>query len=159
MFGPKQHERAPLRDKTPFLTSSLESNEGLEPRMLLDDRSDESETEGESPGTTDLLIQGLMDRLPQPDSTWSLDCRAKWLQTAASIFGLVYKADDGERREVSIVLAKEDAADLQGFMYVLGLCWTLSKRPPSPPTTLWLTKSSKTKALPSLLEPSGQRLR
>jgi hypothetical protein len=111
MFGPKQHERAPLRDKTPFLTPSLESNEGLEPRMLLDERSDESESVGESRGTTDLLIQGLTDRLPQPDSTWSLDRRAKWLQTAASIFSLVYKADDGERREISIVLAKEDAAD------------------------------------------------
>lgn len=107
MFGPKKDEAESLRDKTPFLTNSLKSNEGLEPRMLLDERSEEVE----SAGTTDLLIEGLMNRLPPPDSTWSLDRRAKWLQTAGSIFDLVYKVDDGEQREISVGLAKEDAAD------------------------------------------------
>jgi hypothetical protein len=64
----------------------------------------------EASGTTDLLIQGLVDRLPGPDTVWPLDKRAKWLRTAASIFGLVYKTSDGEDREISVVFTKEEAA-------------------------------------------------
>jgi hypothetical protein len=64
----------------------------------------------EASGTTDLLIQGLVDRLPGPDTVWPLDKRAKWLRTAASIFGLVYKTSDGEDREISVVFIKEEGA-------------------------------------------------
>ena len=53
---------------------------------------------------------GLVNRLPSPDTTWSLDARAKWLRTAASIFGLVYKAEVSERGEISIDLASEQVA-------------------------------------------------
>jgi hypothetical protein len=45
----------------------------------------------------DPLIQGLMDRLPKPDSVWSLDDRGKWLRAAAVIFSLIYKLDEGDR--------------------------------------------------------------
>jgi hypothetical protein len=45
----------------------------------------------------DPLIHGLMNRLPKPDSVWSLDDRGKWLRAAAVIFTLVYKTDDGDR--------------------------------------------------------------
>ncbi len=54
--------------------------------------------------TTDLLIQGLLDRLPTPNVVWSLDDRAKWLRTAVSIFGLVYKDSDGDPRELGVVV-------------------------------------------------------
>ena len=50
-----------------------------------------------------------MDRLPVADGIWSLDDRAKWLRTAASVFGLVYKTGDDERREIKIVFAKPQA--------------------------------------------------
>ncbi|MGH9552895.1 MAG: hypothetical protein ACRD3W_26175 [Terriglobales bacterium] len=43
----------------------------------------------------DPLIQGLMGRLPKPDSVWSLDDRGNWLRAAAVIFSLVYKTDKG----------------------------------------------------------------
>ena len=72
--------------------------------MLLDEQSSVTDDEG---GISDLLIRGLVNRLPSPDSTWSLDSRAKWLRTAASIFGLVYRADGSERGEISIDLASE----------------------------------------------------
>jgi hypothetical protein len=45
----------------------------------------------------DPLIQGLVDRLPKPDSVWSLDDRGKWLRAAAVIFTLVYKTPEGDR--------------------------------------------------------------
>lgn len=106
MFGTKQqHECTPLHNKGRDPASALKHREGVEPRIHLDERS--SETEDEACGTSDLLIRGLVNRLPKPDSTWSLDNRAKWLRTAASIFGLVYKASDNERREISIDLARE----------------------------------------------------
>ena len=110
MFGPKQQLKdTPLRDKDPFVARGLEPRKGLEPRMLLDDQL--SDPADHVCGATDLLIQGLVDRLPGPDSIWSLDSRAKWLRTAASIFGLVYKTSDGEDREINIVFSEEEAAN------------------------------------------------
>lgn len=53
----------------------------------------------------DPLIQALFERLPKRNGVWTLDDRVKWLRTAASIFGLVFKASDGEQREIGVVLA------------------------------------------------------
>jgi hypothetical protein len=88
-----------------------------------------SDAEGDDGWTTDILIQGLVDRLPKPNSIWSLDDRARWLRTAASIFGLVYKASDGEHREISVVFAKGEAANQQP---VTGLVAAESKEKSSP---------------------------
>lgn len=40
------------------------------------------------------FIQGLLDTLPAPDTSWPETQRQKWLRTAENIFGLIYK--DGE---------------------------------------------------------------
>jgi hypothetical protein len=37
------------------------------------------------------FIQGLLDTLPQLDTNWTVEGRAKWLQAAANIFDLMYK--------------------------------------------------------------------
>ena len=37
------------------------------------------------------FIQGLLDTLPEPNTNWAIEGRAKWLQTAANIFDLIYK--------------------------------------------------------------------
>lgn len=44
------------------------------------------------------LIEGLFSKLPEPETQWGLPARQKWLQTAASIFDLMYanEADAGE---------------------------------------------------------------
>ena len=47
----------------------------------------------------DNLIRGLVDMVPNPDSIWPLDDRAKWLRLAAGIFDLGYKAGDGETQD------------------------------------------------------------
>ena len=107
MFSGKHRDCTPLHDKGRATFPGLEHPEGLEPRMLLDEKSTTNDDEG---GISDLLIRGLVNRLPKPDSTWSLDARAKWLRTAASIFGLVYRADVSERGEISIDLASEQVA-------------------------------------------------
>ncbi len=114
MFSPKT---IPPRDKTPFLVRSLETQEGLEPRMLLDDCAEEPEASEpaektrlvreDMPATTDLLIKGLMGRLPRPNTAWSLEERSRWLQTAASIFDLIYEASDGDNGEITVALAKD----------------------------------------------------
>src|SRR5262245_814707 len=59
-----------------------------------------SPQEGSTDKSLDPLIQGLLSRLPQPDSIWSLNDRIKWLRTAANIFGLIYKCGEGEDKEV-----------------------------------------------------------
>lgn len=39
------------------------------------------------------FIQGLLEKLPEPETTWTIEGRAKWLQAAAHIFDLMYKGD------------------------------------------------------------------
>jgi len=62
-------------------------------------------TEAKSSKLPDPLIQALVDRLPKPDSIWSIDDRAKWLRAATMIFNLVYKLDE----------AKEPAAKIEDW--------------------------------------------
>jgi hypothetical protein len=88
------------------MTPRADTGESLTAKLLVSQQSDADEADS---GRTDLLIQGLVDRLPKPNGIWSLDDRVKWLRTAASIFDLVYKAADGEVREISVAFAKQEA--------------------------------------------------
>lgn len=47
----------------------------------------------------DPLIQALVDKLPKPNTVWSLDDRARWLRAAAIIFNLVYSDDEHQDQE------------------------------------------------------------
>jgi hypothetical protein len=98
MFGPNQQRGWNIpREKSSLMMPRAEPTESLTPSKLLAPKRVTPRC-----GITDLPIQGLLDRLPKPNGIWSLDDRAKWLRTAASIFGLVYKASDGEHREICI---------------------------------------------------------
>src|SRR5581483_5011187 len=83
----------------------VEPRDSLTAKLLGAQKSSEAADAG---GSTDLLIQGLVGRLPKATSVWSLDDRARWLKTAASVFDLVYQADDGEHREIGVVIAKPE---------------------------------------------------
>lgn len=48
------------------------------------------------------FIQGLLETLPEPESDWSVAARAKWLQTAANIFDLIYKGEGGIKIEAAM---------------------------------------------------------
>lgn len=54
---------------------------------------DEKHNRSDHSGGKDLhpFIKGLLETLPEPNSDWSASERADWLQTAASIFKLIYK--------------------------------------------------------------------
>lgn len=39
------------------------------------------------------FILGLLSKLPEPETEWAIHDQAKWLRTAASVFGLMYKAE------------------------------------------------------------------
>src|SRR6516162_5218959 len=39
----------------------------------------------------DPLIQALVDKLPKPNTIWTIDDRARWLKAAAMAFNLIYK--------------------------------------------------------------------
>jgi hypothetical protein len=89
-----------------LMMPKVEAGESLTAKLLVAQKPN-AEAEESLPIRTDLLIRGLVERLPKPDGVWPLDDRAKWLRTAASIFDLVYKTGDGERGEISIASAKE----------------------------------------------------
>lgn len=48
---------------------------------------------GDEPNTSGLhpFIQGLLGSLPEPNTNWTVEGRAKWLVAAANIFDLIYK--------------------------------------------------------------------
>ena len=50
----------------------------------------------------DPLITGLIQRLPEPDSTWSVAEQARWLELAAHVFAAIYKADPNQRIEIKV---------------------------------------------------------
>ena len=54
------------------------------------------------------FIEGLLDKLPEEETEWTLEGRKKWLQTASNIFDLMYTAPDSEG-ELSVTLAKTSA--------------------------------------------------
>jgi hypothetical protein len=105
MAGPKPRREGDvaLNARSRLMMSRRDAGESLTAKLLVAQQSDAEEADD---GRVDLLIRGLVDRLPKPNGVWSLDDRAKWLRTAASIFDLVYQAGDGELREISVVCAK-----------------------------------------------------
>ena len=44
-----------------------------------------------------------MDKLPEPNSIWSIDDRAKWLKAAAMAFNLVYRFPGSEDLKQSVL--------------------------------------------------------
>jgi hypothetical protein len=54
------------------------------------------------------FIAGLLQTLPKPETEWDTADQGRWLQTAASIFGLIYKGD-GRTISVSISPSKTAA--------------------------------------------------
>ena len=88
-------------DKTDFMNLRR-----LQPRQKVAD-APANHTVEYRPGV-DTLIRGLVDMLPNPDSIWSNDDRAKWLRLAAGIFDLGYKAGEGEHKKISIVVVKPE---------------------------------------------------
>ena len=50
----------------------------------------------------DPLIQALVNKLPKPNSIWSLEARAKWLRAAAMVFNLVYKPGESGEADLKI---------------------------------------------------------
>jgi hypothetical protein len=55
------------------------------------------------------LIEGLFSKLPQPETEWPLAARLKWLQTAASIFDLMYAPNNTDAGELSIRVERTPA--------------------------------------------------
>jgi hypothetical protein len=88
--------RSDERDSLVTRISELEET----PILDLVDATEQSYVE--SSKMPDPLIQALVDRLPKPDTIWSLEDRAKWLRAAAIIFNLVYKADEAKESAAKI---------------------------------------------------------
>jgi hypothetical protein len=70
---------------------------------------EEEEEEERDDGRTDHhpFIQGLLEKLPEPDAEWSMEARGRWLTTAANIFSLMYAAPAGADGKYIEVLVKE----------------------------------------------------
>jgi hypothetical protein len=74
-----------------------------ERRAAIEDEPAEEDTGRGSTGnqairsrTLHPFIEGLLDALPEPNTNWALEGRAKWLQAAAYNFDLMYKGADDQ---------------------------------------------------------------
>jgi hypothetical protein len=52
------------------------------------------------------FIQGLLQTLPQEQTEWAVDDRAKWLQGAAGIFDVIYKDSSSSGKRISVLVNK-----------------------------------------------------
>jgi len=52
------------------------------------------ETNG--PEKLDPLLQALVDKLPKPNTVWSINDRGNWLKATALVFNLLYKTGEDE---------------------------------------------------------------
>jgi len=85
-------------EKSSLVTRIAELNET--PVLTLVDTAERSGAEScEMP---DPLIQALVQKLPKPNSVWSLEDRAKWLRAAAMVFNLVYKPGESGEADLKI---------------------------------------------------------
>jgi hypothetical protein len=85
----------PLNERSRLVMRSAEPDEN--PTVKLVDTSQPNDAK--SNPMPDPLIQALVDKLPKPNSIWSIDDRAKWLRAAAMLFNLIYRTDEGERKQ------------------------------------------------------------
>jgi hypothetical protein len=105
MREPRQADESASNARSRIATPGVQPKDSLVTKLLVAQKNDA----GEAAIPTDLLIQGLVERLPRANAVWPMDERAKWLRTAVSIFDLVYKAEDGERREIGVLLADRES--------------------------------------------------
>jgi len=85
-------------DEQSFLATRSEPNE-TSVLTLVDPPEPSAPEASERP---DPLIQALVDKLPKPNTIWSIDDRARWLKTAAMAFNLVYRTDEGHEPDLKI---------------------------------------------------------
>lgn len=95
--GQKQSVEAEI--SSPFVLRKVQSSKALAGQLV--PHQIKAEEDG-GDAINDPLIRGLLQRLPSTGSAWSLEDRARWLRTAASIFNLVYTAQGEEKREITI---------------------------------------------------------
>lgn len=55
------------------------------------------------------FIQGLLDKLPAPETDWNIVGRIKWLQTAGNIFDLIY-THEGDDATIEVKVKKEQTS-------------------------------------------------
>lgn len=85
-----------LNERSRLVTRSAEPEEA--PVLSLIETADRSDGRMSDP-----LIQALVDKLPEPNSIWSIDDRAKWLKAAAMAFNLVYRFPASEDLKQSVL--------------------------------------------------------
>ena len=89
-----------LNGRSSLVTRSAEPEET--PILTLVEESADRSDAGEMPDQ-DPLIQALIDKLPKPNSIWSIDDRGNWLKAAAMAFNLVYRTPEREDQATSVL--------------------------------------------------------
>jgi len=65
-----------------------------------------------------LLIEGLLQTLPDPHTNWALGERVRWLGAAANIFDVLFSSDDEGDVEIKVIFRNRDSLRGQGSLTV-----------------------------------------
>jgi hypothetical protein len=104
-FGPNRLVMPPIRGVAGAAAATLQQNGGTptEPTMVEKPKGGYGSDDGGG-GDCDPAIQGLIRRLPPPDSDWPLDKQARWLLAVSHAFDVIYpRDDDGRSLRIEIV--------------------------------------------------------
>jgi hypothetical protein len=65
-----------------------------------------------------LLIDGLLETLPEPYTNWALGERVRWLGAAANIFDVLFSSDDEGDVEIKVIFRNRESLRGQGSLTV-----------------------------------------
>jgi hypothetical protein len=86
--------------------ASLDRNRPASEELSIE-KARSTANDGSRPSGLHPFIQGLLDTLPAPETNWTIEGRAKWLQAAAHCFDLMYMGS-GEI-QITAKVGQEDA--------------------------------------------------
>jgi len=94
----------------PAIKNSAATAAVTPPDAPVDDDKKKKKTRDEDGEPLHPFIEGLLKKLPPPDSEWPNDKRAKWLQAAINIFDLMYtESEDDSKRTITIGFQRDSA--------------------------------------------------
>ena len=65
-----------------------------------------------------LLIDGLLQTIPEPHANWALGERVRWLGAAANIFEVLFSSDDEGDIEIKVIFHNRESLRGQGSLTV-----------------------------------------
>ena len=96
-FGPNRLVMPPIRGATGGAAPLQQNGAASTEPTVVEKLKGGYGSDGDGSGGADPAIQGLIKRLPPPDSDWPLEKQARWLLAISHAFDVIYPRESDER--------------------------------------------------------------